>query len=153
MSGARSCLNPCLVCRVSRPDQPLSSYYIDALALRLSPHPRTSAVTIPRQLAPTVGLAHGGVEFLEGFFPGFREIHGFQMKQSRIASMCIVTCHQAIRHGRITFRCTVVRSQGQKGFYQYVSKSSNYGCFDLIWQVAAVASCIPLSPRQRLQHK
>ena len=29
--------------------QPLSSYYIDALASRLSPHPRTSAVAIPRQ--------------------------------------------------------------------------------------------------------
>ena len=46
--------------------QPLSSYRIDALASRLSPHTRTSAVTIPRQLAPTVGPAHGGVEFLEG---------------------------------------------------------------------------------------
>ena len=30
--------------------QPLSSNYIDALASRLSPHPRTSAVTIPRQV-------------------------------------------------------------------------------------------------------
>ena len=51
--------------------QPLSSYYKDALASRLSPHTRTSAVTIPRQLAPTVGLAHGGVEFLKGSFLGF----------------------------------------------------------------------------------
>ena len=48
--------------------QPLSSYHIDALASRLSPYTRTSDVTNPRQLAPTVGLAHGGVEFLEGFF-------------------------------------------------------------------------------------
>ena len=47
-------------------DQPLSSYHIDALASRLSPQTRTSAVTIPRQLAPTVGLAHGDVEFLKG---------------------------------------------------------------------------------------
>ena len=28
---------------------------------------------IPRQLAPTVGPAHGGVKFLEGFFPRVRE--------------------------------------------------------------------------------
>ena len=53
--------------------QPLSSYHIDALASRLSPHPRTSAVTIPRQLAPTVGHAHGDVEFLKGSFLRFRE--------------------------------------------------------------------------------
>ena len=50
--------------------QPLSSYHIDALASRLSPHTRTSVVTIPRQLAPTVGPAHGGVEFLEAFHLG-----------------------------------------------------------------------------------
>ena len=57
--------------------QPLSSYYIDALASRLSPHPRTSDVTIPRQLAPTMGPAHGGDEFLEGSFLRDREVHNF----------------------------------------------------------------------------
>ena len=31
-------------------------------------------MTKPRQLAPTVGPAHGGVEFLEESFPGFREV-------------------------------------------------------------------------------
>ena len=67
-----------LSCALIRPAsldsaQPLSSYYIDALASRLSPHPRTSAVTIPRQLAPTVGPAHGGVEFLEGSLSGIEE--------------------------------------------------------------------------------
>ena len=54
--------------------QPLSSYYIDALASRLNPHHRTSAVTSPRQLAPTMGLAHGGVEFLEGALQGSRSL-------------------------------------------------------------------------------
>ena len=44
------------------------------MAPRLSPSSRTSAVTIPRQLAPTVELAHGGVEFLEGSLSGFREV-------------------------------------------------------------------------------
>ena len=53
--------------------QPLPSYYIDALASRLSPDTRTSAVKIPRQLVPTVGLAHGGVEFLEGSILGFEK--------------------------------------------------------------------------------
>ena len=52
--------------------QPLSSYYIDALASRLSPFIRASAVTIPRQLASTVGLEHGGFEFLKGNFAGFK---------------------------------------------------------------------------------
>ena len=54
-------------------DQPISSYHIDALASRLSPHTRTSGVTNPRQLAPTVGLAHGAVEFLQGSFSGIEK--------------------------------------------------------------------------------
>ena len=57
--GARSCLNPFLACCVSRPDQALSSYYIDVLASRLRPH-------------RCVGPAHGGVEFLEGALQGSR---------------------------------------------------------------------------------
>src|SRR6266536_5459769 len=40
------------------------------MAPRLSPHTRTSAVTFPRQLAHTVGLAHSGFEFLQGNFEG-----------------------------------------------------------------------------------
>ena len=67
-------LSKSLSCVVSLDSaQPLSSYHIDALTSRLSHHTRTSAVTIPRQLAPTVGLAHGGVEFLEGYFLGFEK--------------------------------------------------------------------------------
>ena len=31
-------------------------------------------MTIPRQLAPTVGLAHGGDEFLEGSFSGVEKL-------------------------------------------------------------------------------
>ena len=31
-------------------------------------------MTIPRQLAPTVGLAHDGVEFLKGSFSGIEEL-------------------------------------------------------------------------------
>ena len=40
-------------------------------------------MTIPRQLAPTVGLAHGGVEFLEGFFLGIEELAIFRMKKNQ----------------------------------------------------------------------
>ena len=31
-------------------------------------------MTIPRQLAPTVGLAHGGVEFLKGSLSGIEKL-------------------------------------------------------------------------------
>ena len=31
-------------------------------------------MTIPRQLAPTMGPAHGGVEFLEGSLLGFEKL-------------------------------------------------------------------------------
>src|SRR3954465_13017133 len=44
------------------------------MAPRLSPFTRTSAVTNPRQLAPTVGLSHDGFEFSEGCF---EELKGY----------------------------------------------------------------------------
>ena len=40
-------------------------------------------MTIPRQLAPTVGLAHGGVEFLEGFLSGIEKLTIDQTKRSQ----------------------------------------------------------------------
>ena len=64
--------------------QPLSSYYKDALASRLSPHTRTSAVKIPRQLTPTVGPTHSGVEFLEGFLPGIEMFANFLDKEEPV---------------------------------------------------------------------
>ena len=42
------------------------------MAPRLSPFMRTFDVLIPRQLAPTVGLSHNGVEFLKGIFDGLK---------------------------------------------------------------------------------
>ena len=57
--------NITLSCPLSRLT-PLS--FLVAMALRLSPFARTSAVAIPRQLAPTVGPTHGGFEFLKGNF-------------------------------------------------------------------------------------
>ena len=40
-------------------------------------------MTIPRQLAPTVGLAHGGVEFLEGSLVGIEKLAIRRMEKSR----------------------------------------------------------------------
>ena len=40
-------------------------------------------MTIPRQLAPTVGPAHGGFEFLKGNFKGLKEYDVGRMTKSR----------------------------------------------------------------------
>ena len=53
------------------------------MAPRLSPCSRTSAVIIPRQLAPTVGPAHGGFEFLKGSFEGLKGYAVGRMTKSR----------------------------------------------------------------------
>ena len=37
-------------------------------------------MTKPRQLAPTMGLAHGGDEFLKGSFLGFKKFAIFRLK-------------------------------------------------------------------------
>ena len=64
--------------------QPLSSYHIDALASRVSPHTRTSAMIKPRQFAPTMRLAHGGGEFLEGTLSGINELVICPIKKNRM---------------------------------------------------------------------
>src|SRR3954467_6672758 len=53
------------------------------MAPRLSPFARTSAVTKPRQLAPTVGLSHDGFEFSEGCFEGLKGYAVGRMTKSR----------------------------------------------------------------------
>ena len=40
-------------------------------------------MTIPRQLAPTVGLVHGGFEFLKGSFEGLKGYAVGRMTKSR----------------------------------------------------------------------
>ena len=54
--------------------------------------------------------------------------------------MCTVKRGQAIRRGRITFRCIATKSQVQRRFHQYGSRSSKYCYFLLICRVGAVAS-------------
>src|SRR3954469_22288433 len=59
------------------------------MAPRLSPSARTSAVTKPRQLAPTVGLSHDGFEFSKGCF---KELEGYavgRMTKSRRGKLYI----------------------------------------------------------------
>ena len=54
------------------------------MASHLSPVIRTSAgLTKPRQLAPTVGLSPGGVEFSKGALPGFGSYVVGRMTKSR----------------------------------------------------------------------
>ena len=44
---------------------------------------------IPRQLAPTVGLAHGGFEFLKGSFEGLKGYAVGRMTKSRRGKLYI----------------------------------------------------------------
>ena len=53
------------------------------MAPRLSPFTRTFDVIIPRQLAPTVGLSHDGVEFLKGCSEGLKGYVIGRMTKSR----------------------------------------------------------------------
>ena len=46
-------------------------------------------MTIPRQLAPTVGLAHGGFEFLKGSFEGLKGYAVGRMTKSRRSKLYI----------------------------------------------------------------
>ena len=46
-------------------------------------------MTIPRQLAPTMGLAHGGFEFLKGSFEGLKGYAVGRMTKSRRGKLYI----------------------------------------------------------------
>ena len=46
-------------------------------------------MTIPRQLAPTVGPAHGGFEFLKGSFEGLKGYAVGRMTKSRCGKLYI----------------------------------------------------------------
>ena len=59
------------------------------MAPQLSPSTRTSAVTIPRQLAPTMGPVHGGFEFLQGNFEGIKGYAMGQMTKCRRGKLYI----------------------------------------------------------------
>ena len=64
---------------------PINPFELTAIAMAspLSPYTRTYAMTKPRQLAPTVGLALGGVEFSKGSLPGIEGYVVGEMTKSR----------------------------------------------------------------------
>ena len=51
---------------------------------------RTSDVLFPRQLVPTVGPAHGGVEFLEGSSSGIEKLMTDRLKKNRQKNIYII---------------------------------------------------------------
>src|SRR3954462_9621939 len=50
---------------------------------------RTSTVTFPRQLAPTVGPAHAGVEIMEGALQGMEGFVAGRITRSQRGKLCI----------------------------------------------------------------
>ena len=56
---------------------------------RLSPFMKTSAVTNPRQLAPTMGPSHDGFRFLEGRFEGLKGYAVGRMTKGRRGKLYI----------------------------------------------------------------
>ena len=74
---------------VSRSRSTTLSHPLAAMDSHSSSSKRTSAVTKPRQLAPTMGPAHGGVEFLEGALPGFQGYAIGRMTKSRRGKLYI----------------------------------------------------------------
>src|SRR5215216_5694526 len=77
------------------------------MAPHLSPFTRASAVTIPRQLAPTVGPAHGGFEFLKGSFAGLKGYVVGQMTKSRRGKLYIDDKGWGPEAGSIEYRYRV----------------------------------------------
>ena len=59
------------------------------MAPHLSLFARASAVLSPRQLAPTVGPAHGGFEFLKGSFEGIKGFAVVRMTKSHCGKLYI----------------------------------------------------------------
>ena len=70
-------------------------------------------MTIPRQLAPTVGPAHGGVEFLEGSFPRFEKIIIFLVKNNqfrRIYMISVATSRNDVQDRLRGFRVAICKA-------------------------------------------
>src|SRR3954465_4485352 len=103
------------------------------MAPRLSPSARTSAVTNPRQLAPTVGLSHDGFEFSEGYF---KELKGYavgRMTKSRRGKIYIDDAGRGPGAGSIEYGYRVPFG----GIHVFIGKIGEPGpeldtCTDLI---------------------
>src|SRR3954468_2865952 len=106
------------------------------MAPRLSPLARTSAVTNPRQLAPTVGLSHNGFEFSEG---RFKELKGYavgRMTKSRRGKIYIDDAGWAPEAGSI--------ENGYRGpLVAYMSSLARSATRALSWTSAPTSSRQP----------
>src|SRR3954470_21975977 len=103
------------------------------MAPRLSPFARTSAVTKPRQLAPAVGLAHDGFEFLEGNFEGLKGYIVGRMTKSHCGKIYIDDAGWGPEAGSIEYGYRVPFG----GIHVFIGKISEPGpeldiCTDLV---------------------
>src|SRR3954468_3336837 len=103
------------------------------MAPRLSPLARTSAVTNPRQLAPTVGLSHDGFKFLEGRFEGLEGYAVGRMTKSHCGKLYIDDAGWGPDAGSIEYRYRVPFG----GIHVFIGKIGEPGpepdiCTDLV---------------------
>src|SRR3954467_673591 len=91
------------------------------MAPRLSPLARTSAVTNPRQLAPTVGLSHDGFKFLEGRFEGLEGYAVGRMTKSHRGKLYIDDAGWGPEAGSIEYGYRVPFG----GIHVFIGKSVN----------------------------
>src|SRR4051812_48626470 len=120
------------------------------MAPRLSPFARTSAVTNPRQLAPTVGLSHDGFEFSEGCF---KELKGYavgRMTKSRRSRIYIDNAGWGPEAGPIEYGYRVPFG----GIHVFIGKIGEPGpelgvCTDLVETAQCTRSTLAKTTRKR----
>ena len=116
------------------------------MAPRLSPHTRTSAVTIPRQLAPTVGLSHDGFEFLKGSSEGLKGYVVSRMTKSRRGKLYIDDASWGPEAGSIEYGYRVPFG----GIHVFIGKIGEPGPEpDITWGLGRIRTTV--TPLDRLK--
>src|SRR6266536_1408485 len=103
------------------------------MAPHLSPFARTSVVSSPRQLAPTVGPTHDGFEFLKGNFARLKGYALGRMTKSRCGKLYIDDAGWGPEAGSIEYGYRVPFG----GIHVFISKIGEPGlepdtCTDII---------------------
>ena len=80
-------------------------------------------MTIPRQLAPTVGPAHGGFEFLKGSFEGLRGYAVGRMTKSRRGKLYIDDAGWGPEAGSIEYGYRVPLAESTSSLAKLVSRA------------------------------